>query len=77
MVRLYLDRIDAHEADIARLDARIEEAIAPLSVLGTPVKVDPLGISAVGPRSRSVLGAVDPVVGVKVERPERSEDERP
>ncbi|BBY05735.1 IS110 family transposase [Mycobacterium noviomagense] len=29
MVRLYLDRIDAHTADIARLDARIEEAIAP------------------------------------------------
>jgi transposase len=29
MVRLYLDRIDAQEADIARLDARIEEAIAP------------------------------------------------
>ena len=29
MVRLYLDRIDAHEADIARLDARIEEAVAP------------------------------------------------
>ena len=29
MVRLYLDRIDAHEADIARLDARIEEAINP------------------------------------------------
>jgi transposase len=29
MVRLYLDRIDAHEADIARLNARIEEAIAP------------------------------------------------
>lgn len=29
MVRLYLDRIDAHEADIARLDVRIEEAIAP------------------------------------------------
>jgi transposase len=29
MVRLYLDRIDAHEADIARLDARIEEAMAP------------------------------------------------
>jgi transposase len=29
MVRLYLDRIDAHEADIARLDTRIEEAIAP------------------------------------------------
>ena len=29
MVRLYLDRIDAHAADIARLDARIEEAIAP------------------------------------------------
>jgi len=38
MARLYLDRIDAHNADIARLDARIEEAIAPLSVLGTPVK---------------------------------------
>jgi transposase len=29
MVRLYLDRIDAHQADIARLDTRIEEAIAP------------------------------------------------
>jgi transposase len=29
MVRLYLDRIDAHSADIARLDERIEEAIAP------------------------------------------------
>ena len=29
MVRLYLDRIDAHNADIARLDDRIEEAIAP------------------------------------------------
>jgi transposase len=27
MVRLYLDRIDAHQADITRLDARIEEAI--------------------------------------------------
>lgn len=29
MVRLYLDRIDAHEADITRLDARIEEVIEP------------------------------------------------
>jgi transposase len=29
MVRLYLDRIDAHDADIARLDGRIEEAIKP------------------------------------------------
>ena len=29
MAQLYLDRIDAHAADIARLDARIEEAIAP------------------------------------------------
>ena len=29
IARLYLDRIDAHSADIARLDARIEEAIAP------------------------------------------------
>ena len=46
MARLYLDRIDAHSADIARLDARIEEAIAPLSVLGTPVKVDPLVVSS-------------------------------
>ncbi|MGV7724270.1 IS110 family transposase [Mycobacterium kansasii] len=33
MVRLYLDRIDAHEADIARLDARIEEAIAPFRAI--------------------------------------------
>ena len=29
MARLFLDRIDAHGGDIARLDARIEEAIAP------------------------------------------------
>lgn len=29
MVRLYLDRIDAHQADIARLDARIERVIEP------------------------------------------------
>ena len=29
MVRLYLDRIDAHQADIARLDARIEAMIEP------------------------------------------------
>ena len=29
MVRLYLDRIDAHQADIALLDARIEEVIEP------------------------------------------------
>lgn len=29
MVRLYLDRIDAHDADIARLDQRIEEVIKP------------------------------------------------
>jgi transposase len=33
MVRLYLDRIDAHAADIARLDARIEEAIAPFRAI--------------------------------------------
>jgi transposase len=32
MARLYLDRIDAHAADIARLDGRIEEAIAPFSI---------------------------------------------
>ena len=29
MTRLYLDRIDAHDADIARLDGRIEEAMTP------------------------------------------------
>ncbi len=29
MVRLYLDRVDAHSADIARLDERIEEAMQP------------------------------------------------
>lgn len=32
MARLFLDRIDSHTADIARLDARIEEAIAPFAV---------------------------------------------
>ena len=30
MVRLYLDRIDAHSADLARLDGRIEQAVAPV-----------------------------------------------
>jgi transposase len=29
MTRLFLDRIDAHNADIARLDARIEAAMEP------------------------------------------------
>src|SRR3954468_18363609 len=29
MARLFLDRIDAHSADIGRLDARIEDAMAP------------------------------------------------
>jgi hypothetical protein len=33
MVQWYLDRIDAHEADIDRLDARIEEAIAPFQAI--------------------------------------------
>jgi transposase len=32
MARLFLDRIDAHSADIARLDARIEEAMQPFRV---------------------------------------------
>jgi transposase len=32
MARLFLDRIDAHSADIGRLDARIEEAMAPFRV---------------------------------------------
>ena len=35
MARLYLDRIDAHSADIARLDARTEEAIAPFQPPGS------------------------------------------
>ncbi|MDT5367529.1 MAG: hypothetical protein QOC62_1960 [Mycobacterium sp.] len=32
MARLFLDRIDAHTADIGRLDGRIEEVIAPFRV---------------------------------------------
>jgi transposase len=32
MTRLFLDRIDAHSADIARLDARIEAAMQPFAV---------------------------------------------
>jgi transposase len=32
MTRLFLDRIDAHSADIARLDARIEAAMEPFAV---------------------------------------------
>lgn len=60
MARLFLDRIDVHSADISRLDARIEEAMAPLSVLGTPVKVDPLGcFIVVRSHFRSVFRAVD------------------
>src|SRR5271163_215693 len=31
MTRLFLDRIDAHSADIARLDSRIEEAMEPFA----------------------------------------------
>lgn len=31
MARLFLDRIDAHTADIARLDTRIEEAMTPFT----------------------------------------------
>jgi transposase len=42
MVRLYLDRIDAHEADIARLDARIEQAITPFQ----PARDLPVSIRA-------------------------------
>ncbi|ETZ96316.1 putative transposase [Mycobacterium kansasii 732] len=34
MARLYLDRIDAHGADIARLEERIEEAIKPFQPAG-------------------------------------------
>ncbi|BBZ48697.1 IS110 family transposase [Mycobacterium heidelbergense] len=33
MTRLYLDRIDAHDADVARLDERIEEAIQPFQAI--------------------------------------------
>ena len=33
MVQLHLDRINAHEADIARLDARIEDVIAPFQAI--------------------------------------------
>ena len=40
-VRLYLDRIDAHEADIARLDARIAEAITPVQHARHPLVSTP------------------------------------
>ena len=35
MARLFLDRIDAHTADIGRLDERIEEAMEPFAQPGT------------------------------------------
>jgi hypothetical protein len=35
MARLFLDRIDAHTADITRLDARIDEAMKPFHRPGT------------------------------------------
>ena len=41
MTRLFLDRIDAHSADIGRLDARIEEAMAPFRPRPGPVDQHP------------------------------------
>ncbi len=51
--------------------------VFPLSVLGTPVKVDPLGCFIVGSHFRIRVVGGGPQVGVEVERPQRSEDERP
>jgi cytochrome P450 len=49
-----------------------------LSVLGTPVKMGSIGFwPVVCPRSGTVLVRGGPDVGVKVECPQRSEDERP
>ena len=47
------------------------------SVLGTPVKVDPLFVCGVWPGSRAVASLRGTAVGVEVERPQCSEDERP
>ena len=48
-----------------------------LSVLGTPVKVGSVGCLGCLSSFRSVLARGGPQSGVKVERPQRSEDERP
>ncbi len=56
MARLFLDRIDAHGADIARLDARIEEAMAPfrlarellISIPGFSTKTAEVFIAEIG-----------------------------
>jgi hypothetical protein len=48
-----------------------------LSVLGTPVKVESVVVFLLVPRRRPGLVGGGPWSGVKVERPQRSEDERP
>lgn len=56
MVRLFLDRIDAHTADIGRLDERIEEAMAPfraardllISIPGLSIKTAGVFIAETG-----------------------------
>ena len=55
----------------------VESLIGSLSVLGTPVKVGSVSRFVVWPRSGHVPYRGGPVVGVEVERPQRSEDERP
>ena len=60
MARLFLDRIDAHTADIGRLDARIEEAMAPfrltrellISIPGFSSKTAEVFIAETGRRRR-------------------------
>ena len=52
-------------------------AAVPYLCWGPPVKVDPLLVSGVWPGSRAIAWLRWTAVGVGVERPELSEDERP
>src|SRR6516164_8400286 len=62
----------------ARAAAGLDEPhVVPLSVLGTPVKVGSVGCLGCLSSFRSVLARGGPQSGAKVERPQRSEDERP
>ncbi len=62
-----------HHTWHTRLHAEAIDSLPALSVMGTPGK----GVDRVRPGFGSCAWGGGPPVGVKVERPRRSEDERP
>ena len=74
------DRSGGHGTKALRADCiggGVGSHTVSLSVLGTPVKVDPLFVCGVWPGPRAVASLRGTAVGVEVERPQCSEDERP